>query len=108
MTIAAYRYKYADWESRVMMLKPEWHYTGHNCKGDLPPDATIEPMYSQAYVQELVQRCERMAAHIEYEATCPCCTESKTCLEGCTFETDSPMGHQKMSAARMALYSKNP
>jgi hypothetical protein len=53
MTVAAYRYKYADWEARVMAFKPEWHYTGHNCKGDLPGDATIEPMYTQAYVQEM-------------------------------------------------------
>jgi hypothetical protein len=60
MTIAAYRYKYADWEKRVMAFKPEWHYTGHNCKGDLPEDATIEPMYTQAYVQDLEQRCERL------------------------------------------------
>jgi hypothetical protein len=57
MTIAAYRYKYADWQARVMAFKPEWHYTGHNCKGDLPEDAIIEPMYTQAYVRELEKQC---------------------------------------------------
>jgi hypothetical protein len=59
MTIAAYRYKYADWQNKFLS-NPGWRYVGHNCKDVLPDDAVIEPMYTQAYVQDLEQRCERL------------------------------------------------
>lgn len=70
MNIAAYRYKYADWEARVMAFKPEWHYSGHNCKGDLPPGAIFEPMYSLSYVQELEEKCKRLQRLYDM-ASCP-------------------------------------
>lgn len=57
---------------------------------------------------EAADRMERMANWLGYECTCPCCTESQTCLDDCSFEIDCPDGAGRMNEARKALYGETP
>lgn len=49
---------------------------------------------------------ERMRAHIEIDASCPCCCGLRACLAVCTFADDAPSEHERMTAARAALYGE--
>lgn len=46
----AWRYQFADWESQLG-IHPAWSYSGHNCKGDLPAGAIIEPLFARTKIE---------------------------------------------------------
>lgn len=48
----------------------------------------------------------RMRAYIERVAECPCCHETQTCVQECTFEKDDWHEWDAMMAAREALYGR--
>lgn len=47
---------------------------------------------------------ERMQAWIEGDCICPCCSETRECVDGCTFASDCPEHAERMAGAREALY----
>ena len=57
-----------------------------------------------ADVEEAANALERMQNWIEGDCNCPCCSESRECLDGCTFAADCPDGAERMAGAREALF----
>lgn len=48
--LVAWRYQFADWEKHLG-IRPAWSYSGHNCKGDLPDGAIIEPLFTRQKIE---------------------------------------------------------
>ena len=51
---------------------------------------------------------ERMSAWMEGECWCPCCDQTRACVDACTFDTDCPDESERMAGAREALYGPKP
>jgi hypothetical protein len=54
--------------------------------------------------QEAADTIQRMQEWLEGDCCCPCCTETRECVSGCTFAEDCPNEAEKMAGARVALY----
>jgi hypothetical protein len=52
----------------------------------------------------LMLTVERLSAWIEGDCMCPCCEQTRACVDGCTFDEDDPSGATRMAEARAALY----
>ena len=46
----------------------------------------------------------RLREYVEADCRCPCCCETRVCLEGCTFQADAPDAWERMQAARKAMW----
>ena len=57
-TLVAWRYHFSDWHARG---GPKWHYSGHNCKADLPKDATIEALYTRPEHEQAMEVLRQIA-----------------------------------------------
>ena len=55
-------------------------------------------------IERLQIENDRLAAFALFDADCPCCGETKQCLDGCTFAKDCPNELERMKGARYALY----
>lgn len=55
----------------------------------------------------LMLTVERMAAWMEAECYCPCCTGTRECADDCTFGDDDPNTAARIAAAREAMYGPN-
>lgn len=53
---------------------------------------------------EAADAIERMAAWLEGDCYCPCCTEQRTCLDDCTLHDDDPNAEERLAGARGALF----
>ena len=57
---------------------------------------------------EAADAIERMAAWLEGDCECPCCMETRQCLDDCTFSEDAPDDAERMQFTREALYGPIP
>jgi len=46
---------------------------------------------------------EKLREYALADALCPCCDQTETCLDGCTFAEDCPTEAERMVRAREAL-----
>lgn len=56
-------------------------------------------------VERLRAEVERLRSWIEGDCICPCCQETRACLEGCTFAEDCPNEAERMNEARAVLFN---
>ena len=47
---------------------------------------------------------ERMREWLDGDCICPCCQETRVCLDDCSFNDDDPSGADRMAEARMARF----
>lgn len=66
-------------------------------------DAALALKSLLAYLAHLEAENERLRDYALYDARCPCCGQEDRCLDDCTFQEDSPSGHERQTAAREAL-----
>jgi hypothetical protein len=50
---------------------------------------------------------ERMREWLDGDCICPCCQETRVCLDDCSFNDDDPSGADRMAEARMARVGGN-
>ena len=55
-------------------------------------------------MREAADAIERMQTWLEGDCNCPCCSESRKCLDDCTFASDCPDAAERMACAREALF----
>ena len=65
--------------------------------------STADPLACEA-----ADTIERMAAWLEGDCECPCCMETRRCLDDCTFSQDAPDDAERMQLTRDALYGAIP
>lgn len=46
----------------------------------------------------------RLREYVRLDCVCSCCSEDRQCVAGCTYESDVPEGHERMVAARLAMW----
>lgn len=56
------------------------------------------------YAKDLKAAHDRMVEHLLMDAECPCCSQTRVCFDECTFKEDCQYEHEKMMAARTAIY----
>jgi hypothetical protein len=91
-------------------LKPLLLVSGEDSCGRAVMVKPLTNVYSADKVSALIQRNEALEARVkdleawlEGDATCPCCCQSVTCVDGCTFAADAPHNHDKMQEVRNIL-----
>ncbi len=51
-------------------------------------------------------RLQRLTEFVLFLCHCRCCGQDETCVDDCTFETDTPAENAQMMAARRALFGE--
>ena len=89
--------------NRLHALLSNWQATGDAIM--VAVRGTPGPLSDSDVIGEL----ERLRAYIATDARCPCCEETETCLDGCTYEQDVGTysdDYQRMIGAREVLKAR--
>lgn len=87
-----------------------------NAAGGAPLERHVRPLLERlrafvaldggdiADIEEAADAIERMQSWLKGDCSCPCCSESRACSDGCTFAIDCPAEAERMAGAREALF----